>query len=49
MIPVQKPEILIAQANTKFDEAGNLTDEKAKELIVKKLQALKDLVVQRRK
>jgi chromate reductase, NAD(P)H dehydrogenase (quinone) len=44
MKPVQKPEILIAQANTKFDEQGRFTDETAKELIRKKLAALKALV-----
>ncbi len=27
------PEVVITQANTKFDEAGNLTDEKTKEFI----------------
>lgn len=49
MKPVLKPEILLAKADTKFDEAGNLTDNTAKELIVKKLQALKALVLQSRK
>jgi len=46
---VHKPEVLIAQANTKFDEQGNLTDEKAKELIVKKLEGLKALVLHNQK
>jgi len=32
---MNKPEIMIAQVNTKFDEAGNLTDEKTKEFISK--------------
>jgi chromate reductase len=41
MIPVQKPEVLIAQANTKFDEQGHLTDAFARDLISKKLAALK--------
>ena len=45
MIPVQKPEILIAQANTKFDDMGNLTDETAIELIKQKLEALKELAL----
>jgi len=44
MRPVYKPEILIAQANTKFDAQGKFTDEKAKELIRQKLQALKALI-----
>lgn len=46
MKPVYKPEILIAQANKKFDERGALTDDTAKSLIRKKLQALKDLILQ---
>ncbi len=45
MIPVYKPEILVARAEDKFDEKGNLKDEKAKELIQIKLEALKELVV----
>src|SRR5206468_9055273 len=40
MKPVQKPEVLIASAPTKFDRDGKLTDEKAKELIKQKLAAL---------
>ncbi len=43
MQPVYKPEVLIAQAKDKFDVEGNLKDEKAKEIIRKKLLALKDL------
>lgn len=46
MRPVYKPEVLIADARHKFDEAGNLTDAKARELIARKLQALKELVLQ---
>ncbi len=49
MKPVNKSEILLSQANTKFDENGNLTDEKAKELVGRKLQALKEAVLQLRK
>jgi len=41
---VSKPEVLITQANTKFDEHGELTDAKAKELIAQKLLGLKALV-----
>ncbi|MEO8793943.1 MAG: NAD(P)H-dependent oxidoreductase, partial [Daejeonella sp.] len=48
MKSVQKPEILLAQANKKFDENGNLTDEKAKELISKKLQGLKEMILKMR-
>ncbi len=49
MEPVNKPEILLSQANTKFDKNGNLTDEKAKELVGRKLQVLKEAVLQLRK
>ncbi|WP_207532025.1 NADPH-dependent FMN reductase [Desertivirga arenae] len=38
---IHKPEVLISQANTKFDEDGNLLDSKAKELISRKLENLK--------
>lgn len=37
---VNKPEVMIAAANTKFDEAGELTDETTKKLIGELLQAL---------
>jgi chromate reductase len=46
MKPVLKPEVLVASANIKFDEQGRLTDEKAKDLIKRKLTALKELVLQ---
>lgn len=46
MKPVFKPEILIAQAKEKFDSHGYLKDEKAKELIRKKLEALKNAIMQ---
>jgi chromate reductase, NAD(P)H dehydrogenase (quinone) len=46
MKPVQKPEVLIASAQTKFDKQGKLTDEKARDLIKRKLGALKELVLQ---
>ncbi len=48
MKAVQKPEVLIASAKTKFDEDGKLTDVKAIELIARKLAALKELVEQLR-
>ena len=38
--PVNKPEVMIGQAQTKFDEAGNLTDEATREFIRKLLVAL---------
>jgi chromate reductase len=46
MKPVYKPEILIARAKEKFDAHGFLTDEKAKEFIKEKLEALRQLVSQ---
>lgn len=40
MIPVNKPEVFVNQANTKFDEAGNLIDEKTKELLRQQMSSL---------
>jgi chromate reductase len=40
MHPVNKPEIFVTFAPSKFDEKGALTDETAKELIKKLLEAL---------
>ena len=40
MHPLNKPEVMIAQAAQRFDDQGNLTDDKAKELIGRLLQAL---------
>ena len=48
MKPVLKPEILIAQASKKFDVQGKLTDDKAKDLIKQKLEALKELILKER-
>ncbi|MDF3078630.1 MAG: chromate reductase [Sphingobacteriaceae bacterium] len=48
MKPVFKPEVLISHANQKFDEQGSLTDKAAEELIGKKLQALRDLILKSR-
>ncbi|HJS53256.1 MAG TPA: NAD(P)H-dependent oxidoreductase [Chitinophagaceae bacterium] len=44
MKPVYKPEVLVAQAEKKFDKKGNLIDETAKKLIKQKLEGLKDLI-----
>ncbi|HET6767684.1 MAG TPA: NAD(P)H-dependent oxidoreductase [Chitinophagaceae bacterium] len=44
MKPVYKPEILVAQAEKKFDKEGNLIDEITKKLIRQKLEALKELI-----
>ena len=40
MYPLNKPEIFIGQAHTKFDESGNLTDEMARNLLRDQLVAL---------
>jgi chromate reductase len=44
MKPVYKPEVLVAQAEKKFDKDGNLIDEMAKKLIKQKLEALKEMI-----
>lgn len=49
MKQIAKPEVLVAQAPSKFDENGNLTDEKVKELAHRALEALRDLTLQLRK
>jgi chromate reductase, NAD(P)H dehydrogenase (quinone) len=45
MKPVYKPEVLIAKAESKFDEKGRLTDTTSLDLIKKKLEALKTLIL----
>ncbi|HKX08106.1 MAG TPA: NADPH-dependent FMN reductase [Stellaceae bacterium] len=40
MFPVNKPEVMIPQAQTRFDAQGNLTDETAKGLIKQLLESL---------
>src|SRR5688572_11043934 len=44
MKPVYKPEVLVAQAEKKFDKDGNLIDEMAKKLVRQKLEALKEMI-----
>ena len=44
MKPVYKPEVLVAQAEKKFDKNGNLIDEMAKKLVKQKLEALKEMI-----
>jgi chromate reductase len=39
-LPFNQPEVMIGNANERFDAEGNLTDEKTKERIRKLLQAL---------
>ena len=48
MKPILKPEIQIAQAAKKFDAQGKLTDDKAKDLIRQKLDALRELILKER-
>jgi chromate reductase, NAD(P)H dehydrogenase (quinone) len=40
MKPVHKPEILVAQANTKFDGEGKLTDQATRDLLQQKIANL---------
>jgi chromate reductase len=42
MYPVNKPEVMIAGASQKFDAEGNLTDDKAKEMVGRLLVGLAD-------
>ena len=44
MKPVYKPEVLVAQAEKKFDKDGKLIDEMAKKLVKQKLEALKEMI-----
>ena len=44
MKPVYKPEVLVAQAEKKFDTKGNLTDNMAKKLLKQKLETLKEMI-----
>ena len=48
MKPVYKPEVLVAQAEKKFDKKGNLIDEMAKKLIREKMEALKEVIIHSR-
>ena len=40
MFPVNRPEVMIARAAERFDEDGNLVDEKTRELVRKLLESL---------
>jgi chromate reductase len=42
MLPINKPEVMIAQAPTKFDAEGRLTDQTTRDLIAQLLVALRD-------
>ena len=45
---LNKPEVLVAQAQNKFDENGNLTDAITKDLVKQQLAALYQLVIEMR-
>lgn len=40
MFPLNQPEVMIAQAEDKFDSEGNLTDQKATQKLCELLEAL---------
>ncbi len=40
MHPLNRPEVIVAKAQDKFDSEGNFTDEAGKDLIKKQMQAL---------
>jgi chromate reductase, NAD(P)H dehydrogenase (quinone) len=42
MLPINKPEVLIAQAQNKFDAEGRLTDQTTRDLLAQLLVALRD-------
>jgi chromate reductase len=46
MHPIQQPEVMIGNASQRFDENGNLVDEKSKELVVRSLKRLVQLARQ---
>lgn len=48
MRPVYKPEVLIAQAQNKFNDKGELTDATSLDLVKQKLEALKNLIASTR-
>jgi chromate reductase len=49
MHPVNKPEVFVNQAHTKFNEQGELIDGKTKELLTQQMNALKELTLQFKK
>lgn len=46
MFPVNKPEVLVAQAELKFDSNLQLSDEQTKNIVRQQLEALKKLTIQ---
>lgn len=49
MFPLNKPEVMIGNANGKFDESGNLTDEKTRDFIKQAVTALVEETRRRKK
>jgi len=49
MYPINSPEVFVAYAREKFDENGNLKDEKAKQQIAKLLESLVSLTLRLKK
>jgi chromate reductase len=49
MKPVLKPEVLLAKAQDKFDAEGKLTDDFTKEMIRKKLEGLREIILKERR
>ncbi len=48
MKPVYKPEILVAQANKKFDENGDLVDDETRRFLQQKMEALQEAILTQR-
>jgi chromate reductase, NAD(P)H dehydrogenase (quinone) len=46
--PINRPEVMIARAQDKFDAEGKLTDETARKLIVQLLEGLRDWAIKLR-
>ncbi len=44
-IPLNRPEVFIAAAHTKFDDAGNLTDEPTRKIMADMLAALQAWII----
>lgn len=42
MFPINRPEVMIANCTDKYDDQGNLTDEKTREMVAQMLAALAD-------
>lgn len=49
LLPLNRPEVFITQANTKFDAEGKLTDDFTRQVIARLLQALVDKTLRMKK